>query len=134
MHSPRNENDRCLHRGHTRSLTAMAAECGSFFTIALGAIASAALALAKTFALAADGFFTRVAEAEAADAAEETAVAEEIEAADAAEATSAVEATSAAEATSAVETTSASEADIVMSPRGSPPFIFVRVLKSNYHQ
>ena len=87
----------------------MAAECGSFFTIALGAIAFALAALANTFALAlafvADGFFG------AAEAA--------------------VEATSAAEATSVAEAT---EADIVMSPRGSPPFIFVRVLKSNYHQ
>ena len=63
MHSPRNENDRCLHRGHTRSLTAMAAECGSLFTIALGAIALAAIAFAIAFALAEDGFFTRAAEA-----------------------------------------------------------------------
>ena len=105
----------------------MAAECGSFFTIALGAIALAAIALARAFALAfafdAEGFFGCC--IEETEAAEEIASTEE---------TAAAEETEAAEATSAVETTSASEADIVMSPRGSPPFIFVRVLKSNYHQ
>ena len=113
----------------------MAAECGSFFTIALGAIdfalaafAFAVIALAfvaiapreagprsgaKAFVFDSDVFFTRCCGAAEAEA---TLVAEETEAAEA-EATSAVEATSAAEAaeaTSAVETTSASEADIVM--------------------
>ena len=56
----------------------MAAECGSLFTIALGAIALAAIAFAIAFALAEDGFFTRAAEAdEETEAAEETAAAEE---------------------------------------------------------
>ena len=95
----------------------MAAACGSFFTIALGAIAFAALALARAFAfaLAADGFLTRAAEAEAAEAAEETAAAE------AAEETAAAEAAEETAAAEASEETAAADADIVMSSPASRP-------------
>ena len=93
----------------------MAAACGSFFTIALGAIALAFAALARAFALAADGFLTRAAEAEAAEAAEETAAAE------AAEETAAAEAAEETAAAEASEETAAADADIVMSSPASRP-------------
>jgi nucleosome binding factor SPN SPT16 subunit len=105
-------------------LTAMAAACGSFFTIALGAIALAFAALARAFALAADGFLTRAAEAEAAEAAEETAAAEAAEetaAAEAAEETAAAEAAEETAAAEASEETAAADADIVMSSPASRP-------------
>ena len=82
----------------------MAAECGSLFTIALGAIALAAIAFAIAFALAEDGFFTDAAEAD--EETEETAAADgfftratEAEETEAAEEREAAEETAAAEET-----------------------------------